>query len=157
MAHELWHPLSLAFALSYTATVHNFRREPEKAQPHAESLIPLCREHELPFWLAWGIVMRGWSLAEQGQAACRTTGADMWRPWFLTILATAYEKAGQTQAGLTTLAEALDMTEKNGERLREAELYRLKGELTLQQERQKSKGKSEKWKVERQKSPAPNP
>jgi predicted ATPase len=108
--------------------------------------------------------MRGWSLAEQGQAeegiaqiqqglaACRTTGAGMWRPWFLTILATAYEKVGQTQAGLTTLAEALEITEKNGERLSGAEVYRLKGELTLQQESQKSKSKSQKSKVPKPKS-----
>jgi predicted ATPase len=159
LAHELSHPLSLAFALSYTAIIHNFRQEPERAQSLTETLIRLCREHEFPFWLAWGMVMQGWSLAEQGQAgkgiaqiqeglaACRATGADMWRPWFLTVAAAAYEKAGQIEPGLTALAEALTMAEKNGERLREAELYRLKGELTLQQENQKAKIKRQKSKI----------
>ena len=39
---------------------------------------------------------------------------------------------GQTEEGLQVLAEALDLVQKNGERFYEAELYRLKGELTLQ-------------------------
>ena len=38
---------------------------------------------------------------------------------------------GQAEEGLTVLAEALAVVDKTGERLCEAELYRLKGELTL--------------------------
>ena len=51
----------------------------------------------------------------------------------LTLLAETYGKAGQPERGLTTLAEALTVVSKNGEGFCEAELYRLKGELTLQQ------------------------
>jgi predicted ATPase len=40
---------------------------------------------------------------------------------------------GQAEEGLTALAEALTVVHKSGERFYEAELYRLKGELTLQQ------------------------
>ena len=40
---------------------------------------------------------------------------------------------GQAEEGLTVLAEALAVVDKTGERLYEAELYRLKGELTLAQ------------------------
>jgi predicted ATPase len=46
--------------------------------------------------------------------------------------AEAYGKAGQAGEGLSTLAEALAIVDKTGERFYEAELYRLKGELTLQ-------------------------
>ena len=46
------------------------------------------------------------------------------------------------------VAEALITVERTGERTWEAELYRLKGTLTLQQENQKSKGKSQKSKIE---------
>ena len=51
---------------------------------------------------------------------------------FLALLAEAYGKAGQVEEGLTALAEALAVVDKTGERYYEAELYRLKGELTLQ-------------------------
>lgn len=40
---------------------------------------------------------------------------------------------GQIEEGLTVLAAALDLVNKNGERFYEAELYRLKGELMLMQ------------------------
>ena len=42
-------------------------------------------------------------------------------------------KWGRQKKGLTVLAEALAMVDKTGERFYEAELYRLKGELTLAQ------------------------
>jgi predicted ATPase len=48
--------------------------------------------------------------------------------------ADAYEKAGQAENGLHVIAEALAAVDKTGERFYEAELYRLKGELTLQNE-----------------------
>jgi predicted ATPase len=68
----------------------------------------------------------------QGLAAFRATGAEIDSPYYLALLAEAYGKAGQAEEGLSTLAEALEVVDKNGERFYEAELYRLKGELTLQ-------------------------
>jgi predicted ATPase len=166
LAQERSHLHSLAFARSYAAAAHNLRHEGAFAQAQTEPLITLCTEQGFPFWSAWGTIMHGWVLAEQEQIeegiakirngldALQLTGAEMWRPWFLTILAVVYEKAGQTEAGLTALTEALSMAEKNGERLREAELYRLRGELTLQQERQKSKSKNQKANIPKPKSHA---
>ncbi len=42
-------------------------------------------------------------------------------------------KVGQAEEGLRVLTEALDLVDKTSERWWEAELYRLKGELLLQQ------------------------
>ena len=41
--------------------------------------------------------------------------------------------SGQQEAGLTALVEALTRVDTTGERLYESEIYRLKGELLLQQ------------------------
>src|SRR5262249_7727704 len=49
------------------------------------------------------------------------------------LLAEGYRKAGQTGDGLAVVTEALEVIHKTGERFYEAELYRLKGQLTLQQ------------------------
>jgi predicted ATPase len=68
----------------------------------------------------------------QGIGAWRATGAELLRPHFLALLAEAYGKAGQAEEGLAALAEALEVVDKSGERFYEAELYRLKGTLTLQ-------------------------
>ena len=122
------------------------RREGQAAQERAETLIALSREQGFPLWLAQGTILRGWALAEQGQgeegisqirqglAAHRARGQSCARPYFLALLAEAYGKAGQVEEGLTVLAEALTVVDKTGERFYEAELYRLKGELTLAQE-----------------------
>jgi len=55
----------------------------------------------------------------------------MWRPYFLAQLAEAYGKGGQVGEGLAALAEALEFVDRTEERFYEAELYRLRGELTL--------------------------
>ena len=47
------------------------------------------------------------------------------------MLAEAQGQAGQAEDGLATVAEALALVEQTEERTYEAELYRLKGELTL--------------------------
>jgi predicted ATPase len=80
----------------------------------------------------------------QSLAALRATGAELRQPYYLAMLAETYGKGGQAEEGLNTLAEALAMVQKTGERFYEAELYRLKGELL----RQKAKGKGQKAKIE---------
>ena len=107
-------------------------------------MIALSSEQGFAFWVAWGTILQGWALAEQGQgeegiaqmrqglAAFRATGAEAFRPYFLALLAETSGKVGQAEAGLAVLAEALATVDKTGERWCEAELYRLKGELSLQ-------------------------
>src|SRR5207244_1003989 len=135
---------SLTYALDGAALLHQFRREVQAARERAEEVIALSGEQGFPFFLARGTVQRGWALAEQGQkeegiaqmrqglAVCRAMGAEMERTIHLALLAEAYGKVGQAEEGLTLLAEALATVHKTGECYYEAELYRLKGELTLQ-------------------------
>ena len=63
----------------------------------------------------------------------RTTGAELARSQLLALLAEAEGKVGRTAEGLSVLAEALAVAHSTGESAWEAELYRLKGELTLRQ------------------------
>ena len=83
----------------------------------------------------------------QGLAAYQATGAESARPYFLALLAEAHGKVGQTGEGLTVLAAALDLVNKTGERFYEAELYRLKGELTLRMGERETGRKGEQEKV----------
>jgi predicted ATPase len=61
-----------------------------------------------------------------------TTGTKLLRPYFLALLAAAYQQAGQAEAGCHVLDEALRLVDTTGERWYEAELYRLKGECQQQ-------------------------
>jgi predicted ATPase len=146
LARELSHPFSLAFALWSTAEPYRFRREWKVVQERAAAAITLSTEQGFAQLLAQGTILQGWVLAEQGQgqegiaqmreglAAYQATGAELWRPRHLSLLAEAYWKGGQTEEGLSVSAEALAFVNKSGERDYEAELYRLKGELTLQKQ-----------------------
>jgi predicted ATPase len=164
LAQEFSHPYNLAYVLICAAFHHQFRREERLARERAEAMITLSTEQGFPWFLALGTIVRGWALTEQGQveegtaqmqqglAACWATGAELFRPRGLALLAEAYRKVGQAAEGLSMVAEALAVVDRTGERVYEAELYRLKGELLLAQE-----GKNQKAKGKRQKLLFPDP
>jgi predicted ATPase/class 3 adenylate cyclase len=155
LAQELSHPFSLAWAFHLAAELHQLRREGQLSQERAEALIVLSSEQAFTQLVAWGTTLEGWALAERreggegiaqmrrGLAAWRATGAEWEGPYFLALLAEAYGKVGQADEGLSVLAEALAAAHKTGERYYEAELYRLKGMLTLQSKVQSLKSQVE--------------
>ncbi|MCG5078592.1 hypothetical protein [Paraburkholderia tagetis] len=150
LARKLSNSYSMALALALAAEVHQCRREAQLAGEFAQAAMALSREQGFPFWLAWGDIVQGWALADQGGAAagieqihrglsaCQATGAELTRPYQLALLAQAYIKAGEASAALETLAEALTIVNRTGERYFLAELHRLRGELLLQRAREHS-------------------
>jgi predicted ATPase len=162
-AQELAHAFSLSYALVGAAVLRILRREWPGAQEAADALIVLSTEQGFTLRVAQGTAYRGHAFAEQDQeggaqirqglAAARATGAEMDRLHFLVLLAEAYRKEGQTKEGLTALAEAVAVMEKSGGRWWEAELYRLKGELTL---RKQFKVQSSEFKVPSTQHPTPS-
>ena len=151
LARELAHPFSLGFTLMWTARIYQYRREVNQTHAQAEEAIALSTDQEFPLFVAEGTVLQGWALAEQaslsgrqsqreegttqtrqGIAGVRATGAEVDVPYYLALLAETYGRDGQATEGLAVVGEALAMSDKNEERFYEAELYRLKGELTLQ-------------------------
>src|SRR5439155_6507702 len=145
LAEESSHAYSLAFALHYVAMLHLYRREARVAQEQAEAAMALSRERGIAQWLTGGMFMRGWALAEQGaveegivqlqqaQAAWQALGPGLGQAHLAVRLAEAYGKGGQAEVGLQVLAQALETVHSNAEHYYEAELYRVKGELLLQQ------------------------
>jgi predicted ATPase len=76
-------------------------------------------------------VAEGIAQIRQGLAAWRATGARVFRPYGLALLAEASAQVDQREERLTLLAEALAVVDETGERRWEAELHRLKGELLV--------------------------
>ncbi|MCY1331843.1 TOMM system kinase/cyclase fusion protein [compost metagenome] len=144
LARQLSHPFSLAHALCQAAELHQFRREPRLTQEYADAAITLSTEQGFPLWRAWTTLLRGWALAEQGQQqagialmregleAYHATGAVLGNSHFQCLLANAYGRQGQWQAGLEALAAAKDAVDQTGEHYCEAEWHRLYGELVRQ-------------------------
>ena len=90
-----------------------------------------------------GTILDGWVLVQQGKvrhglaqiregiAAHESTAGPLIQPWFHALLAEALGRAGEVETALETLDRALATVERSDERWCEAELYRLRGEMSL--------------------------
>src|SRR5258705_6356584 len=98
----------------------------------------------MPLFLASSTAVQGQVLVRQGKAneglrqiqealtSLDAMEARLFRPAYLAYQAEGYAELGQVEVGLSRLAQALEFVDKHDERFYEAELYRLKGEVTLQ-------------------------
>ena len=141
-AHEEESITTLFYALGSDLFIARAERNIQAVLQKAESLVALATEYRAPHYLATGMVLQGWSLAQQGQAeegialiqqgitAHREAEAEIFLTYYYALLAEAYATAEQYAHSLDALAQAFTFVQKNGERYYEAELYRLKGELT---------------------------
>jgi predicted ATPase len=144
LANKISDPFSLAFTLSVTSILGQFRHDVRLAEECADAVIKLSLEQGFPFYLTWGAIIQGWVCAEQGDvdegiaqitkgiANYQAAGVELGCSYFLALLAAIHERVGQHQAGLDAVTDALAMVNRTGEHFYEAELYRLKGALTLQ-------------------------
>jgi predicted ATPase len=64
---QLGHVYSLVVVLLRACWMEWVTSSPHDAQRHAEEAVALANEHGFQFWLGWGLVYRGWSLAVLGQ------------------------------------------------------------------------------------------
>jgi class 3 adenylate cyclase/predicted ATPase len=146
LARALSHPVSLAFAELFFGGLRQLRREARATQENTEGMIALSAEYGLTALGAFGTSFRGWAIAEQGRfeegiaqiqeglAASRAAEAELWRPYFLSLLAEACKETGRFDYGLNALTEALAEVDEHEIRFYEAETHRLKGELLLKQD-----------------------
>lgn len=141
LARRLAHPFSLAFALAFGAFVHQARGDVAATLEHAEETIRVCTEHGFAMYLAVGSVFRGWAMAEKGRiadgsammeealTAYAATGAVLVQPYFRGLIADRERRDGHFTRARGWLDDALIATERTGERIYQAELHRLRGEV----------------------------
>ncbi|MGZ6240996.1 MAG: adenylate/guanylate cyclase domain-containing protein [Candidatus Binataceae bacterium] len=146
MARELGDPFTVAFSFNCAAQMHHLLRSGLAAEKQAaEAALAAAAEGGFPVLLAWGLMLEGRALAQQGQVeagiariheglgASRATGTELWRTYWLSLLAETCGRAGRISEGMTAATEALAVVQRTAEHWFEAELYRLKGELALRQ------------------------
>jgi predicted ATPase len=144
LAQRSAHASSIVFALFFAAVLHQCRREAQQVREQAEEILRLATEQGFTQWVAGGTLLRGWALVQQravdegivqlrqGLNAWLAMGSALGKTQILARLAEAYGQTGRTREGLELLAEALVAMEANAERHYEADLYRIKGDLLLQ-------------------------
>jgi predicted ATPase len=144
-AQTMAHPPSLAVSLSVGTLLLSLIGDDAGLAEHADQLVAVAAEQGFPHWAAAGTMFRGWtkvkngkveegiSLLRSGLTAYRATGAELWMPRFIALLAAAWEIAGKIERVAVLLDEALQIVERTGERWFAAELNRHKGHLLLRQ------------------------
>jgi serine/threonine protein kinase/predicted ATPase len=137
------HPHTQNLTLVYSAILHQYLRLPEKVAELTEKQIRLSEEGGLAMWRALGGTINACANGEiennpsavnemqNGIKNLRDTGTQIFSNVYF-FLAELCGKFGQTEIGLVALREAQKFIEKNNEFWLQAELYRLHGELQLQ-------------------------
>jgi len=144
-ARRLAHMPSLAHCLAFDARLHSLDGDNAALGERAGELIAVATEQSFPERRGHGVIYRGWakvkngdvaegtSLLRSGSTGLRATGREAGAPHFMTLLAKACEIAGQTDAAVTLLDDALRIIETLGQHWFAAEVSRHKGELLLRQ------------------------
>ncbi|MFN2286551.1 MAG: BTAD domain-containing putative transcriptional regulator, partial [Anaerolineae bacterium] len=150
IAQELEHPFALEFMLGFKVRLHRWRHEVADVQPIIEAELKLWHEHKIELAKAGAMMEKAWTLSEQGHPdeaiPMFEKGLSVWhkigmcnhQTEWLGVLAEMYAKAGRPEQGLDLLEEALAFMRQSNERYHEAELYRIRGLLRLQQNKDKT-------------------
>jgi predicted ATPase len=145
LTRGLTHPGTLVAMLTVTAFAPWWCRQASAIDERAQELAMLCDAQRFPIYAAHSLLWQGLALCLQGQveagvarmrqglAALQTTGSRLVRPFFLAMLAEGCTMIGAIDEGLQALDEALQDVSSREERVYEAELYRLQGELLARQ------------------------
>jgi predicted ATPase len=142
LSRQLGHAHTLSHALWIVGMAAVFARDVATACAHGNDCVMLASEHGFAQWAVWGRILQGWAEAQQGQAttgiarirdgmaAAEAAGTRVTAPLHLALLAEALALAGELEEALAALDDALAKAAVSGERGWDAEIHRLRGELT---------------------------
>jgi serine/threonine protein kinase/tetratricopeptide (TPR) repeat protein len=143
LGRSVKHPISLAYALGHSGWLHHTCRLSADTRRAAEETIAIGTEQGFPFWLAEGLLHKGFSLLLDGQTeAClqtlqsgldvfNMTGAKLSLCHFYAIFAAAYLQGGKNDQAMQRIDEAIEASATNGNVFFLAEIHRLRGEIML--------------------------
>jgi predicted ATPase len=137
-ARSAGHAATMAHALAYAAFLGLFRRNLELVAIYSQALADTVSRYDFPaYWAGIAVFLQSWATSRpaemrRGLAIYREQG----RIWLLpeAVLAEAEANAGETDAGLRRLDDALAELERTEERLYEAEMHRIRAEILLKRD-----------------------
>jgi class 3 adenylate cyclase/predicted ATPase len=142
-ARETGNATTLMYALQATNYNHAYSGNCAAANARIDELIALADEMGAQYWKALGTAERGRLFAVTGKAAdavraitsginsLRATGATLYEPHFLSLLALAHAELGQLDDAWRCIDDAIEKVERSKEKWCEAEVHQIAGEIAL--------------------------
>jgi predicted ATPase/DNA-binding SARP family transcriptional activator len=142
LAEKVAHPFSMALAMSFAALLYRLTKEWGQAKTKVELARALSADHGFPFWEVMATTLEGSIVAERdpqkgiemirtGMESWDAMGLKLGLPLYSALLAEALVRGGDTGGAVEVVDEALDFGKTFGDRLVEANLYRIRGEIAL--------------------------
>jgi predicted ATPase len=146
LGERIAHPFSMEIAVTYAAMIHLNRREPKLAAARLAAAKALAAEQRVSFIME-PLFLEGAVLIEQGAAGEAVAAireglapgrpvATIWHPFVASILAEALSRRGDYQEAHAAIRKGLDTMNATGERMWNAELYRVRGLVLLTENKQ---------------------
>jgi len=138
-AREFGHAHTLVYTLWHAATVSLLARDAVRVAALANEVVEVSAEHGFSMWLAYGNIFVGWAAARRGEvaagigrmhagiAAAAATGARLFEPLFLGLLAEGLALDGSAAEALAQLDTAVAAAARTGNAAALADLRRLRG------------------------------
>ncbi len=143
LVQDLDQPFNQALVSAYLAMLQQLLAGEAAARAHAEEALALTSKYQAPYYYAWASILVSYALAlaqpagegvgnlRESITEFKSSSARLRLPYYLSLLAEVYRKAGCAPEGLACIDEALSEARAHNERWWDAELHRLRGELLL--------------------------
>ncbi|WP_019588396.1 ATP-binding protein [Deinococcus apachensis] len=141
IAAELGHPFTQMQASAYRSISHQLEGDLDACRASAEMTVAGCERYDIAYYHEWGVIVGGWSLAQQGGVAeglaCIKLGLETLQrqdaalrlPYYLALLAETQLLLGQPEAARAALDGAQSVARQNNDLWYLPELYRMRGLL----------------------------
>ena len=142
LARRTGDPITIAHTFHVSVYPYAFIRDFQNARDLSEAGVAYCDQHGIALYRVWLAGTLGFARVQLGDqegisllceaiAGLRAARAEFGFSLYLGMLGEGLFRVGRLDEARTAVAEAFDFVRNRGDRLYEAELYRLKGELLL--------------------------
>ena len=143
IAGQYAQPFNQALTVTYLAMLQELRADSAAFRTQAEEALRLTQEYRAPYYYQWAQILVQFADAcdhpsanhlarlEDAIRVFTSTGARLRLPYYLSLLARAYQQAGENEKALAVIEQAMSEGLNNQERCWDSELHRLRGEFLL--------------------------
>jgi DNA-binding SARP family transcriptional activator len=141
IAGEYAQPFNQALTLTYLAMLQELRADTDTFCAQAEEALALSEEVQATYYRLWAHILVRFAYVddqpspqrladlEDAIQSFKSTGARLRLPYYLSLLARGWLRAGAPDKALTVIENAMSHALNHNERCWDAELHRLRGEI----------------------------